>query len=856
MESHSKNDESALGAHLEALAASDLDHTTIPTALKLIQDANRAGAKLIEAEVALFIFSLVASNSDVRLLLLAKSVLSAPVEVATEGDDLPALTAANVLQAAAWIESRAPTQDPILGLKKSRELLRVAESVAAKIDERDRREKLVCDLRWEQAKLVVDLHDLGHVDAASAVDLFTHVLEYRTFERDSDSWADAMLNLGGAKARVETQATGSASLAGVESYQESIRGFEAANNTDGHSLALYRAGADMAAYFEANEDGFEAFVDAIQLATEALRLARVGEDKTLLADCLSLMCVLADLADQDPEEFASEALQYVSPEKCSGLVLKAAAILGSIRFDSEQWRGAGEAFQFAADGHRNRSAASARNLLRGNELVGEILCQWAAYAWIRAGHLEQAVETTEIGANRDLKVLIERRSAKSYIDVVRSHDAASADVLENELLNYRSLILDTQVSGANGEPSPPLWNTLVNEIWDRHGIEKPFAGFDLDEFATRLNDGEALCVVSTSPAGTAGVVISLLDGVPQLAALHSAALTSDVVAELVLGGEAIDDEDFDLDDQDLIVEHAWSVGESAGEFLTELRTILLEREISALVLVSTGQNALLPWHCVPFGDGGQLIDDFEISHAPSASIFAECRSRARDRSIETAIVMADPVPHVVPLTATRREADLLQSTASTVWFDIRIGHEATVDTFVEQYGLYDLVHLAVNGRSLHMSGRANSGLSLANDSEIGWSKIASLDSELAPVVVLSACQAGIVQAYSDLDRQFSLAQAFLVAGASGVVLRLWPVDDDATAILMTKFYVLLGDDQTNPRRCLHEAQLWMRSATVKEIASVAGRGLKRAASARAKQLDGDAPYADIDLWASFVYVGA
>ena len=62
----------------------------------------------------------------------------------------------------------------------------------------------------------------------------------------------------------------------------------------------------------------------------------------------------------------------------------------------------------------------------------------------------------------------------------------------------------------------------------------------------------------------------------------------------------------------------------------------------------------------------------------------------------------------------------------------------------------------------------------------------------ADLVVLSACQTALGSgALADVpagDDWVGLSRAFLSAGAAHVVATLWPVEDRATADLMTRFY--------------------------------------------------------------------
>jgi CHAT domain-containing protein len=98
------------------------------------------------------------------------------------------------------------------------------------------------------------------------------------------------------------------------------------------------------------------------------------------------------------------------------------------------------------------------------------------------------------------------------------------------------------------------------------------------------------------------------------------------------------------------------------------------------------------------------------------------------------------------------------------------------------------------------------------------------------LVVLSACdtQRGMETG----DSMLALPWGFFYAGARTVVASLWPVDDEATALLMMRFYEnLLGtydDERTAHGRtyeagstmsklaALDEAKAWLRSLTTEE----------------------------------------
>jgi len=79
----------------------------------------------------------------------------------------------------------------------------------------------------------------------------------------------------------------------------------------------------------------------------------------------------------------------------------------------------------------------------------------------------------------------------------------------------------------------------------------------------------------------------------------------------------------------------------------------------------------------------------------------------------------------------------------------------------------------------------------------------------ADLVVLSACQTGLGSgALADVptgDDWVGLTRAFLHAGAARVVATLWPVEDQATAALMERFYEGLAAG-ADPARALALAQ--------------------------------------------------
>lgn len=103
---------------------------------------------------------------------------------------------------------------------------------------------------------------------------------------------------------------------------------------------------------------------------------------------------------------------------------------------------------------------------------------------------------------------------------------------------------------------------------------------------------------------------------------------------------------------------------------------------------------------------------------------------------------------------------------------------------------------------LVMSG-ANMPVSGGDDGILTAKEIATLDLYGTDLVVLSACGTGMGRISG--DGVFGLQRAFKLAGVESVLMSLWPVHDEATAMLMNEFYSALASGK-DKRSALREAQ--------------------------------------------------
>jgi CHAT domain-containing protein/tetratricopeptide (TPR) repeat protein len=238
------------------------------------------------------------------------------------------------------------------------------------------------------------------------------------------------------------------------------------------------------------------------------------------------------------------------------------------------------------------------------------------------------------------------------------------------------------------------------------------------------------------------------------------------------------------------------------------------------------------------------------------------------------------------LPGTRREVEAIAFLFPTDRARTLLGDQATesaVNNLASRGELkeYRYLHFATHGRADETIAY-NSALLLAPDPDRSANSTAvETDGRItaqqivntwvldADLVVLSGCETALGRATAS-EGYLGFTQALFARGARSVVLSVWEVDDQATSLLMARFYANLlgrrsGLSKPMPKsEALHEAKTWLHSLKEEQVGpalEALERGGPRplvtaSAPPRSRTEEkGNRPYSHPNYWAAFILVG-
>ncbi|MBV9280131.1 MAG: CHAT domain-containing protein [Chloroflexi bacterium] len=234
-----------------------------------------------------------------------------------------------------------------------------------------------------------------------------------------------------------------------------------------------------------------------------------------------------------------------------------------------------------------------------------------------------------------------------------------------------------------------------------------------------------------------------------------------------------------------------------------------------LYIVPHGLLHYVPLHAL--GDGAPLLQRHRVAYAPSASILLRDREGPAQARRQDCLALGF---NGTNLRFAELEARCVASATGGV---AHLGADATAEALYREGPSHRTLHLACHG-TFNPQAPLASGLMLADGKLDAMSILQGLRLS-ADLVVLSACDTGRAAVLRG-DELMGLARSILYAGASAVLVSLWPVDDLATALLMDAFYRARIDQPPGPdgiAEALRQAQLALRAMSIDEALAACER---------------------------------
>lgn len=663
----------------------------------------------------------------------------------------------------------------------------------------------------------------GREDLTRGIEHIEAGLQERSPERNVVDWAYSLLNLGLLLSRrneaadhVRARACYQQALTHLSPGDDLVLWATLQNNladlllsTDSPDLDAAEAAARSAVTV------IDAAADPLTAGRLTWMLARVKDQRTgpLSADALRLR---------------REAFQMLNPQIAPSLHLAIGGELFEAYARLDDWTTLADiaVSQLTAFGNLYNAQTTAEDQRR--VLADDPrLARWAAYALARAGRAREAIEAIEHGRARQLTVAVSRDTA----DLARltAIDEHLASAYRAALAAYRAAL---NGGGAAASPADSRQQItaaekgiqrVLSEIRDIPGLERflqPATVADINDAA----GGHPVIYLVSAPWGSYVLIVRPhQDGEPEICAIHIPEVTSTIVVQLITVSPDGAPGFFlaQAADNPRLLRHALRRLPEISPLIGPVAEVLAADPDNVAIVIPTGLLALLPLAAVPVpGRPGQVLDDMgEVHLAPSAEVYGACQRRASQCAPLRLVGVANPAG-TPPLPAAAAELAAIRdlfpaSTQTACAFEA----DATRSWLLAQLPGASHVHLACHGFS-EFTSQIGGSLLLAGNRQLTIRDL--IDGRLTGcrLATASACQSGHYS-IEDAPEEFTgLPAGFLQAGAACAVVSLWQVDDEATALLMTRFYELLDLHRNNitelPVRALREARTWLRHLTAQQ----------------------------------------
>ena len=479
---------------------------------------------------------------------------------------------------------------------------------------------------------------------------------------------------------------------------------------------------------------------------------------------------------------------------------------------------------FAVDNY-TKSIEIAENIRGKLEVEG----QKTSYSAGVSGIYEKIVSSNlKLNKNEDAFNYVERSRARSFLDMLASGEVKVGKSSHKEFLKNEEKFFEKE-KDLEEELIAAEENTVLST--ELRGKMEEQRGLMIREREEKKEYEPELASLVTVNSLTLPQVQALLDNETILEYFLTKEktliwlITKDdaEVYQVDIGGDSLKAM---VEDYRSAIANLSEIEEQSSELYNLLIVPAVKRiETNKLVIIPHGILHYLPFQALQDEKGKYLLEKYQISYLPSASVMKYIIPKKRDKG-KTILALGNPKldkTSFSPIPFAVQEVKAITKKYSKS--KLLIGVDATEEKFRELAPNYDILHFACHAE-LNSAYPLYSGLLLSSteeqDGELYVHELFTMDLN-ASLVILSACETGLGH-LTNGDEMVGLSRAFIYAGTPSVISSLWMVEDESTSYLMEQFYNNL--QKYNKAESLQKAQL----QTMKK-------------------------YKNLRSWASFVLVG-
>jgi tetratricopeptide (TPR) repeat protein len=774
----------------------------------------------------------ITQRSDLDDLVDARYVIARADEALAMSDDAELTLVLHQMAGMAW-RHLMPTEGAAVAGHRALEHLRAALAIV----DVDADPASYGDLQNELGLVLLDLPGGDqHGQLNDAVEAFEAALEVRSWEAMPLEWAASMNNLAMALTRFHTHDW-------VERTERAVYYFGAALEVLAHAGPVgdtFRAHMNLGTAHSKLESIDESHVDrAIEAYTAALALASAEIPVRERAACLinRAGAFSSKAAALEARHDAEAALAIITPGSSPRLFAIAHEIVadtyaqhrpedgaGALRTAMAHYKRASQAVSvneepdirrrvdralgdlyllngdFESARARYQFALSAQEILYQGavEEVGRLeqsgtvagLYDRDAYAHLKCGQFETGLLRLEAGRAR----WITARLALDHIELgllPPEHRRTLSDLR----VQIAALQIESRANPLGLDPTRRMELTeanrriseLLTEVQASNRAAIPQALTIADFKATIPGGGALVYLVVTLAGGAALVVPHDVEVLGEENVVWLDKLTTGAVDAILRGPGGWLPSYIGSGDQwrQAIVDVSARLWELAMASLHDrLVGLGLDTE-DPIVLVPPGGLSVLPlhsaWH-IEAGKRRAFADHWTVSYVPSGFSLSISGARAQRADGEGLLIVANPTGD---RPGTVDEGDVAQALIQPV---TRLQSDATWQAVIDGMPGKRYIHFACHG-SYAWSDPLQSKLQLDAGAGVTLADVLSrVDLSQARLVILSACETGLIDLAQSPDDYVGFPAGFLQAGAPAVLSTLWRIDDVTTAALVKHFY--------------------------------------------------------------------